>query len=188
MDYWTNFYNIVDKTIEEDFQGNLTTFRNAKLFDDPYIKQLEAMGMILDQDDPQPFKMENAIKWIFSRLEELKNQDSGQWKDHLLWPAKVYKSKIRKLVFKRIGEPIASTDGEPMEGIIPPFVFVYMLSQGYFPVGGVDRGNTNQSIAQHDIAHMCGFISCPAYMKAIRQAFKSIADVMLFNQAVMKEL
>mmetsp|Transcript_27565 Transcript_27565/g.38881 ORF Transcript_27565/g.38881 Transcript_27565/m.38881 type:complete len:260 (-) Transcript_27565:3-782(-) len=57
-----------------------------------------------------------------------------------------------------------------------------MLAYGYFPMGSITRGNTNQSLAQHDLAHMAGFISSPRYMKAVKEAFQKIFKEMKNNQ------
>jgi hypothetical protein len=51
-----------------------------------------------------------------------------------------------------------------------------MLGSGFFPMGSDERGDTNQCLAQHDLAHCCAFISRPEYMKAIRQTFQKIRN------------
>lgn len=40
-----------------------------------------------------------------------------------------------------------------------------MLAHGYFPIGAPIREHTNQTLCEHDIAHIAGFISNPKITK-----------------------
>jgi len=166
---WESFYEQQNQAHAENFFGNLTILRKAKLLGDPYVAQLERFGMDVVQRKPYDFRQ--AIATVQSDLHAL--VESGRWtSDDLISPAKAFRvhDEVRFLQF---GDEIPA-DAQPLN-LLSPIVFVDMLSQGYFPIGEPIREATNQTLAEHDLAHLCGFLSNPLYMSCVRDAFRQVA-------------
>ena len=72
--------------------------------------------------------------------------------------------------------------------LLLPDLFVNMLSSGYFPIGNAEREHTNQTLGEHDLAHMAAFVSSPRYTKATREAFRRVGQKMKNNPRVLQAL
>jgi hypothetical protein len=177
--YWTESYRAQNAAARENFFGNLQTFRKAAAAKDPYALQLARFGMDLERREP--YRFEQAIAIVEKDLQAIGQQYGA---DHILLPAKAFRLPAHgdgdgdnrpaggTVIFVRFGESVPA-DAEPLN-LLSPDVFVNMLASGFFPIGEPIREGTNQTLAEHDLAHLCGFISDPEYMRCIREAFRRI--------------
>ena len=173
--YWQSFFQKVDAVNKENFWGNLSTFREAEALGDAYITQMKDMGYCFDLGKERIASFYDCLSWVYSSIEELLEKGELGESDTIL-PAKVYESLDQDGGKRYHFIPIGCEKPERSEevNLLPPNVFVEMLSEGYFPLGEAEREHTNQSMAEHDLAHMAGFISNPCYMRAIREAFRRV--------------
>lgn len=176
--YWDNFYKSVDCAIEENFWGNLDVFRKSKLLGDPYVLQLESFGYNFGKNNPHPARLRGIMHVVDKQLH-------GYSKEHVLRPGKAF-SVHGYIVFFSIGEPIP--DDAKVLNLLEPHIFVSMLADGYFPIGDPIRKHTNQTLTEHDLAHMSGFISNPTYMSCIRQAFRIVDQKARVNKRIANAL
>jgi len=183
--FWKSYFQEMDDTIHEDFWGNLPTFKLAEKLNDPYIRQLKEMGYCYLDNQEVPATYYQSLEWVFKNLNWLLFQGILNPED-ILWPAKVFEqldSTLQegqdKYSFVSIGSEIPDNSQEV--SIVKPATFVEMVSKGFFPLGSTFRAHTNQSSAEHDLAHFAGFISEPEYMKSIREAFRRIDSKMRNN-------
>lgn len=182
--YWAAFFAQADETIEENFWGNLNIVRKSKLYDDPYVRQLEKMGYGFDLENPHFTPFLNSVRWICQELVRL--VEEGQvTDDEILWPAKAF-SLGDSYVFVPLGQPVPF--GAEALNLLTPDVFVRMLAEGYFPIGEPIREHTNQTLSEHDLAHMAGFVSNARYMKAVREAFRRVGQKQRENPRVAQAL
>lgn len=183
--FWENYYRQADREIEENFWGNLITFQKAeRVYRDPYIAQMRAMGYEFSEPQPAYPGFEKIIQWCHRSIDELIAQ--GKLKEHdAIRPGKAFQVGDM-VVFLPFGGSVPA-GAEPLN-LLTPDVFVAMLAQGYFPISEPIREHTNQTLAEHDVAHVAGFISNPRYMKAVRQAFAEIQQRAEANPRLRKAL
>lgn len=187
-DFWKEYFKRADEAIDENFHGNLAILKNAYKHNDAYALQLEAIGYCFKSGAEKPAKFYNAIQWTLEKLNYI--AQSGQLpSSDILVPAKAFEVERggqKTQIFLTFGDHVPA--GAKELNLLTPDVFVKMLSQGYFPIGAPIRENTNQTLCEHDLAHIAGFISCPSYMKAIRQAFRQVGELMKTNSDITKAL
>jgi hypothetical protein len=187
--YWKEYFCGVDQNIQENFWGNLAIYKKTKLFKDPYIQQMECMGYNFDDGKEHPAPFYNSLKWVFQELQHLIEQGELTSND-ILWPAKAFECVDEEgnsfCIFVPIGGKIP--ENAISLNLLAPEVFVKMLSSGFFPIGNADREHTNQTLAEHDLAHMAGFISSPCFTKTIREAFRRVGEKLQANPKVLKAL
>lgn len=183
--YWQHYFNENDQVIRENFWGNLLLLKNAKQDNDPYILQLEAMGYSFTEGDEYPAPYYQSIAWIFTQIQTLINQGILTAAE-VIWPARVFELQNGLMVYKVIGIP--PPDNCKEVELVPPHVFVSMLGQGFFPIGGSIREHTNQSLSEHDLAHFGGLIISPTFMKLVRQGFKKVTQKMHSNERIKQAL
>jgi hypothetical protein len=182
--FWQQYFEEVDHCIEENFWGNLASYKKCRLFEDPYIGQLEAMGYSFDTSTEAPAPFHHSLTWIFKELNALIATGAVNV-DTVLWPAKAFRQGTAIHYIPFGGE---IPHGSEALNLLTPEVFVDMLAQGYFPIGNAEREHTNQSLAEHDLAHMAGFISCPRYMAAVREAFRRVQEKTKSNPRLLTAL
>ncbi len=187
--YWREYFRSVDEAVEENFWGSLSILRKTEGYGDPYIPHLKAMGYCLEGPNPHPASFHEAISWVFAQVQGL--IDSGTLNERdVLWPAKAFSTQTAdgspRFHFVPFGAPIP-TGAQPLN-LLKPDIFVEMLSEGFFSIGEGVREHTNQTLCEHDLAHMSGFISSPRYMKSVREAFRRISIKMKKNPRVAAAL
>ena len=183
--YWKAYFEEVDLKLEENFWGNLPTLKIAEQYNDPYIQQQKEMGYSFIPGEESPATFYQALEWVFKKFQSLLAEGTLTNSDILL-PAKVFEIINAKnepeYVYIPIGGNIPENATEV--NILKPAVFVDMLAEGFFPIGSSYRAHTNQTLAEHDLAHFAGFIGYPRYMKAIREAFRRVRSKMQTNPKV----
>lgn len=186
---WKHYFEENDEAIRENFWGNLTILKNAEQSGDPYIQQLSQMRYCFQNGQEKPAPFYQSIKWVFDNLHRLIDQGVLSTED-ILWPARVFE-KVSKngtihYTYTIIGgEPPSSS--RPVE-LVSPHIFVEMLAHGYYPVGSAIREHTNQTLSEHDLAHFGGFISCPEYMRCVREGFRRVFQKMSNSKRVRMSL
>lgn len=187
--YWKNYFLQVDQSIQENFWGNLTTLKHAEKQRDPYIQQQKEMGYCFQKGLEAPVSFYQALTWVFANIHRYLAQGTIMTSD-VLWPARVFiipgKHGNKNCLFRVIGSELPKHAIEV--NLVPPDIFVEMLAKGFFPIGSAIREHTNQSLAEHDLAHFGGFISSPEYMRAVRIAFRNIYYKMKKNQRLKTAL
>lgn len=182
---WKIWFNEIDYSLQENFWGNLSIFRQADQKNDPYIRQQKEIGFSFKKNEEAPASFYDSIRWIFSQLRQLV-QEKRLSPDELILPARAFevsdKTGTKKTIFRIIGEPVPA-NSVAVE-LVKPDMFVAMLSQGYYPVGGAIREHTNQTLAEHDLAHLAGFISNQDYMRTVREGFRRVREKMRHNPAL----
>ncbi|MCB1136236.1 MAG: hypothetical protein KDK78_08215, partial [Chlamydiia bacterium] len=131
----------------------------------------------------------DSLTWVFRELQ--KHIDSGRLdEDSVLWPGKAFAIQSTEGQVEYVFVPFGAEVPQHATALnlLTPEVFVSMLSNGYFPIGNAEREHTNQTLAEHDLAHMAGFVSKPAYTKAVRQAFRIVGEKMRTNPRVYAAL
>lgn len=183
--YWLNYFKEVDIAVEENFWGNLAILKKTESYGDPYIAQLKEMGISLENDNEQPIQFYKAISWVMQQINDLTNKGVLKKEDVIL-PAKAFVTKdlsgSPKYHFIPLGQPVPAY--AEVLNLLSPDVFVRMLAEGYFPIGEPIREHTNQTLAEHDLAHMAGFISNPDFMRSIREAFRRVQIKMEDNPRI----
>ena len=188
-EFWTEYFADVDRCIQENFWGSLSIYKKTKLFRDPYIGQLESMGYNFNDGEEKPARFYDSLKWVFQEIQ--RHIDEGRLgEDEALWPGKAFeligKDGEKTYVFVPIGGQVPE-NAAPLN-LLTPEVFVGMLSSGYFPISNAIREHTNQTLAEHDLAHMAGFVSSPRFTKAVREAFQRVSHKMQTNPRVARAL
>lgn len=186
--FWKQYFNSADEAITENFWGNLSILKRAHGHNDAYAKQLEEMGYCFEQGKEQPVPFYQTVKWMLDKLNYLVANNQLLESD-LLMPGKAFEVQRggeTKQIFVCLGGDVPA-DAKELN-LLPPNVFVNMLSQGYFPIGAPIREHTNQTLCEHDIAHIAGFISCLPYMKTIRQAFRIVDEKMQVSPEIRHAL
>lgn len=187
--YWKKYFLEIDQAIQENFWGNLVTLKNAERDHDVYIQQLKEMGYCFTEATEAPATFYQAMQWVFENFYQLLDQGTLAPRD-ILWPARVFEVRHQDgttdYLFKVIGE--AQPDHVFEVNLVTPHVFATMLAQGYFPLGSPIREHTNQTLAEHDLAHFGGFISAPTYMRAVREAFRKVCKKMHENERLSEAL
>lgn len=177
--YWKNYFNEIDDAIQENFWGNLATLKDAERCHDIYIQQQKEIGYCFKPGLEAPAPFYQSMIWVFDKLHRFVDEGVLSASD-VLWPACVFEVQDANgninYFFVVIGEEQPKNSVEV--NLVTPDVFVSMLAQGYFPLGGRIREHTNQTLAEHDLAHYGGFISSPAYMRAIREGFRRVSRKM----------
>lgn len=159
----------------------MSILKRAHGHQDVYAKQLEEIGYCFDKGKEQPVSFYQTVKWTLDKLDELVKTDQVQESDILL-PGKAFEIQRKsqtKHIFVCLGDDIPA--GARELNLLPPNVFVNMLAQGFFPIGAPIREHTNQTLCEHDIAHIAGFISCLPYMRSVRDAFQQVHQKMQIN-------
>lgn len=186
--YWQQYFKTADEAIGENFWGNLSTLKRAYKNNDAYAKQLEAIGYSFKNGTEHAAPFYQTITWALQQLTFLVNSGQVEESD-LLIPAKAFEVEtngVKTQLFVRFGGEIPA--GGKELNLLSPDVFVSMLAQGYFPISNPIREHTNQTLCEHDMAHIAGFISCPSYMKAVRQAFREVGTLMQTNPSIKTAL
>ncbi len=187
-EFWQRFFARADDAIKENFWGNLSILKKAARNGDAYAKQLEEIGYSFKEGREKVAPFYQTINWALGKLNYIVK--SGQLKEsEILIPAKAFEidqNGEKNYVFVPFGGEVPK--GGKELNLLSPDVFVNMLSQGYFPIGEPIREHTNQTLCEHDMAHIAGFISCPRYMKAVRQAFQQISELMKTTPAIKEAL
>lgn len=182
--FWKEYFHTADSAIKENFWGSLATFKKAYQQDDAYAKQLTQMGYCFDKEKETPASFYQAITWTLEKLTHIVTSGQLHESDVLL-PGKAFEiqeNKQKKEIFVCLGGKIPP-DAKELN-LLPPNVFVNMLSQGFFPIGAPIREHTNQTLCEHDMAHIAGFISCLPYMKSVRHGFQKIKQKMQLNPTI----
>lgn len=187
--YWTNYFKEVDECIMENFWGNLNIYRETKIQKDPYIAQLEKMGYNFEENREKPAPFYQSLQWIFSELNALIS--AGRIDENsVIWPGKAFEfiddSGKAVQLFIPIGGKVP--EGASPLNLLTPDTFVRMLSEGFFPISEPIREHTNQSLAEHDLAHMAGFVSSPRFTRSVREAFRRVGVKMKENPKVAAAL
>ncbi|CAH6419859.1 Hypothetical protein HVR_LOCUS940 [uncultured virus] len=172
--YWDEYFKSVNESIGENFYSSLRSYNEAKSLGDPYIPQLEAMGYSFELGNEYPAPFEKSLEWIAQNSQ-------------VFQPAKAFLlPPDNKVLFVTVGGdvPVGATPAH----ILSPDDFVLMLSTGYFPIGEAIREHTNQSIAEHDLAHMAGFVSNPHFAKCVQNAFRKVLIKMQTNPKLCEAL
>ncbi len=186
--FWQAYFAAADIAIAENFWGNLSILKRAYNHRDAYAMQLEQIGYQFQKDAEAPTPFYTTINWAMDQLHDL--LESGQInEEELLIPAKAFSvtnEGVTTYLFIPFGHAVP--DNAVELNLLPPDIFVKMLGQGYFPIGAPIRERTNQTLCEHDMAHIAGFISCPRYMKAVREAFRTVHQMMLTQPAIEKAL
>lgn len=185
---WQSYFKAADLAIQENFWGSQSTLKRAREHNDAYAKQLEDIGYCFEKGKEKPVPFYQTVKWALNKLDDLVKTQQLKEEDILL-PGKAYEvienGKIKHR-FVCLGDDIPN--GAKELNLLSPKVFSAMLSQGFFPIGEPIREHTNQTLCEHDMAHIAGFIDCPSYMKAVRDAFRKIGNKMDTDQGIQKAL
>jgi hypothetical protein len=185
---WQNFFAKASQDFEEDFWCSLSRFKDAYSKHDSFATQLSLMGNRFDEGREAPVTFYQTAKWALEQLGDLVRHNYVKESDVLV-PGKAFvveENGVKKNIFVCLGGYVPPHATEL--NLLPPDVFAEMLSQGFFPIGASEREHTNQTLCEHDMAHIAGFISCPEYMKAVRNAFQVVGKKMETNPAVKKAL
>ena len=184
-EYWTDFCRRQNEAARENFFGNLQTLRKAVAVGDPHAMQLQRFGMDLEKRQPYDFRV--AIAQIEAQIDALVSSGT-LGADQVLRPAKAFRCGAHDcdVLFVAFGQPVPA-DAQPLN-LLAPSVFVDMLSAGYFPIGEPIREATNQTLAEHDLAHLCGFLSNPEYMRCVREAFARVGNKLRRGDATSARL
>ena len=186
--FWQGYFEVAELAIEENFWGNLSILKKAHGHHDAYAKQLEAIGYSFETGNEHAVSFYQTVKWTLDKLNHLIDSKQLSSKDVLL-PGKAFEvlqNGQKKQLFISLGSEVPHHAQEL--NLLPPDVFVKMLAKGFFPIGAPIREHTNQTLCEHDIAHIAGFISCPSYMKTIRQAFRKVGEKMQNNPMIRHAL
>ena len=179
--FWQKFFTKVDKRLGYNFQANNLEYSNAKLLGDPYVTQLEKMGYVFDGDQPKPLKFYDSMNWVLEQIEDLVEEGEVTEAD-VLRPGKAFEKPNGEVFFVPIGGTIPP-DTKKLN-LLKPDVFSRMLEGGLFPTGGASLAKTNQTLAEHDLAHLLRFVASPWYMKAVRHGFKKVGEKIRTNPKV----
>jgi hypothetical protein len=186
--FWTQYFSAADQAIRENFWGSLSTLKKAYQRQDAYALQLSDIGYRFAQGEEKPESFYQSSKWMLDKLKQAVQRGEIAEADVLL-PGKAFEiteQDKKKIVFVCMGGTVP--EGAKELNLLPPDIFVEMLSQGFFPIGAPIREHTNQTLCEHDAAHIAGFISCLPYMKAVRQAFREIGKKMAENPKIKTAL
>lgn len=186
--YWQDYFKRADAAIVENFWGNLRILERAFRHGDAYALQLQEIGYSFKEGQEKPAPFYQTVSWCLQKLQDITNSEQFSALDVLL-PAKAFEVKAEgrtKIIFVPFGGEVP--EGARELNLLPPGVFVEMLSRGYFPIGAPIREHTNQTLCEHDIAHIAGFIDSPRYMRAVRQAFQRVGVMMQDNPRIVQAL
>lgn len=187
-DFWKHYFTDANRAISENFWGNLSVLKRAYKHHDAYALQLKEMGYSFKEGVERYAPFYDTVNWALTKLNYLVNSSQVSEVD-IIVPAKAFaieQAGVKKVVYIPFGQAVPV--GAIELNLLPPDVFVEMLAQGYFPIGAPIREHTNQTLCEHDMAHIAGFISHPNYMKAIRQAFQRVKVMMEENPAIKTAL
>lgn len=186
--FWQEYFQVADQAIQENFWGNLVLLKEAYQNQDAYALQLKEAGYQFADGMEAPASFYDFITWSLKQLQQLVR--SGQVTENdILIPAKAFEVENggeKTYHFICFGKQVPENAREL--NLLSPKLFVDMLSSGYFPIGAPIREHTNQTLCEHDIAHISGFISSPRYMKTLKQAFKKVQQVMENNTLIKEAL
>ncbi len=182
--YWQQYYDTVDTALEENFWGNLSIYKKSEDYGDPYIEQMKHMGYCIDPGNEHPSPFAQSIAWIVDQIKGFIDTGIITQQD-AIWPSKAFIVE-EDVIFVRFGDAVP--ENAKSINLLRPCTFVKMLAQGHFPIGDAIRKHTNQTMAEHDLAHMAGFVSSPEYMSAVRKAFGLIVQKMEINADIATAL
>jgi hypothetical protein len=166
----------------ENFWGNLSTWKKAVQQNDLYTNQLQEIGYRFDKGKESPVPFSVSIQWVLNKIDWLIKSKQLNKKDVIL-PGKAFLvDNSSQVMFVSMNQKIPKHAKEL--NLLPPNVFVKMLSSGYFPIGAPIREHTNQTLCEHDLAHCCAFIHCVEYMKEIKLGFQLIERKMQTNPKI----
>ena len=191
-DSWMPYIRAVQQSVDINFYGNISLLKEAEMAGDYYIPQLKRFGLNLAAGQESPVDYLKAINVILSSLTDLRDRKLVTDND-LLWPARMVKLADGQLQPTPLCQAAViddnsgntSTSEQLLEdGVLSPIDFIRTLAAGFFPLGGDQVLHTNQSLAEHDLAHMTSFINNPTYMAAIRQMARRVLEQALndFNK------
>lgn len=189
--YWQDYFKRADDAISENFYGNRRILKRALRNGDAYALQLQEIGYQFERGvgkKPKPAPFYQTVNWCLQRLQEIAASDDYSAADVMI-PAKAFSivvDGVTKYIFVPFGGDVPKDAKE--ENLLKPDVFVDMLSRGYFPVGAPIREHTNQTLCEHDIAHVAGFIAAPEYMRAVKQAFLQVGFLLKEDARIGKAL
>lgn len=184
---WAVWKQGVNRQMAINFAANFKIYLKYLHSRDSFVLQLKKIGYDFDPNGtlkPSPF--ETVIEYYKREIQQL--VDFGLVKqDEILMPAKVFKDRSRdKHYFVPLWEEVPEEAKDVPENLLTPDVFTTMLSEGYFPIGDEIIEHTNQSLAEHDAAHLLGFLDAPLYMKEVRKAFSRLGK-MLNGEGITRE-
>lgn len=187
--HWAKYFGDINRQKHENFYGNLRVMQHARYENDPYTLQLEAMGVQLMGPAPKTVPFEQMVAWINSQIDTLVQNKTLRECD-VLRPGKAFRVNAGpfkgQIVFKRLGEPLEAN--LVSLNLLTPDEFSQMLAHGYFPMGDATIEHTNQTLAEHDLAHMAAFVSAPLYMKTIRHGFAEVYRIMQSDPQIAEAL
>lgn len=172
LPYWKNFFDKAEQAIEENFWGNLSILKRAYRHNDSFTKQLTEIGFCFEDDNEKRASFYECIKWVFCKLNAIV-ENKILTKNEIFLPGKAF-TDGKSVKFVIFGENFENSSNYSEINLLTPKLFVEMLSSGLFPIGEPIREHTNQTLCEHDFAHLAGFIACPEYMKTLRTAFQNI--------------
>ena len=176
--FWKKYFKKADEAILENFWGNLPILKHACAYKDAYAQQLTEMGYCFDKNKETRPSFLNMVTWTLKKISVLVKTKQIQEQDAIV-PGKAFQTLEHKIVFVCLGNKVPH--GAVELNLLPPTIFVEMLAMEFFPIGEPARLHTNQTRCEHDLAHLCGFISCPEYMVAVRKGFREIHKKMATN-------
>ncbi len=198
--WWSWVTDPIQSSIDVNFYGNFSSYHRAYEQGDVYAKQLVEMGAVLGCDHGRhvactdihcfkPIYFPSAMHYLKEGLqglivpvlvlESLSKDGRGLGQGYVDY----FGSEPRDLLTGNLvnhslqgNEHVA---WKPVSRILNPDEFVSLLARGCFVVGGPETGGTNQSLAEHDMAHLAGFLANPAYGRQVVSLFARVKVAML---------
>jgi hypothetical protein len=176
---WNKWYESINAVNLHNFYGNRAAWLEAFNRGDSYARQVVEFGYNLEIESAHCPKIQEILLWINQKLDAIVTSGEISESD-VLRPGKAMKCN-NKVVYLRVGDPLAESDNCEPYNLLDPQMFVEMLALGFFPVGDDTVEQTNQSLAEHDFAHLAAFVAEPLFMKEIRRGFKEIDQLVKSN-------
>ncbi len=173
LPFWKRYFKKADDAIKENFWGNLSTLKRAHYQRDSYAQQLVEMGYCFDKRNEKHPSFYNIVAWTLKKLSLFDKND-------LILPGKAFVTKQNIPIFVCLGSSEIPHEAKELN-LLSPSVFVKMVASGFFPIGQPIREHTNQTLCEHDVSHIAGFINNGEYMKAVRRGFCRINDKLQTN-------
>jgi len=210
MQKWTDE---IDRAICEDFAASQKVLWRNFVAGDSYAQQMSQMGYRFGTD-PHSATFSECLLWLRSQpgatqfvpVKMFRNKETGAARSvdlfrALLPPpdtAPILKATVQEDSSRSSSRIVCVTDSTcddlfsdsnyASANLLTPAEFVSLLSSGRFPIGDAVREHTNQTLAAHDIAHLAGFVSNPAYAFQIRRLFSAVGVQLKQNRRVQAAL